>query len=117
MRYAGNLRLDMMDRDEGKLHFAYFEDLQEWKADAPLTYNVFDQSDGVLVEKLDYLVYRVTFGERQVVFELNDLSKVVPPPQVDRPGREISRTGVRQFRHALLSDLQSEAQGVPLHPG
>ena len=44
VRYAGNIRLDMMDRDKGKLHFAYFEDLQEWKADAPLTYNVFDQA-------------------------------------------------------------------------
>ena len=54
VRYAGNLRLDMMDRDKGKLHFAYFEDLQEWKADAPLTYNVFDQKDGVLVEKLEH---------------------------------------------------------------
>ena len=82
VRYAGNLRLDMMDRDKGKLHFAYFEDLQEWKAEAPLTYNVFDQADGVLVEKIDYLVYRVTFREKQVVFELNDLSKVVPPAHV-----------------------------------
>jgi hypothetical protein len=80
VRYAGNLRLDMMDRDKGKLHFAYFEDLQEWKADAPLTYNVFDTSDGVTVEKLDFLLYRVTYGEKSVVFELNDLSKVVPPP-------------------------------------
>ena len=43
VRYAGNLRLDMMDRDKGKLHFAYFEDLQEWKEDASLTYNAFDQ--------------------------------------------------------------------------
>ena len=92
----------MMDRDKGKLHFAYFEDLQEWKADAPLTYNVFDQSDGVLVEKLDYLVYRVTFGERQVVFELNDLSKVVPPPQVVGPdekylGPVFDDSGMRFF--------------------
>jgi hypothetical protein len=81
VRYAGNLRLDMMDRDKGKLHFAYFEDLQEWKADAPLTYRVFDQSDGVTVEKIDFLVYRVTYGEKSVVFELNDLSKVTPPAQ------------------------------------
>ena len=44
VRYAGNIRLDMMDRDKGKLHFAYFEDLQEWKEDAPLTYNVFEKS-------------------------------------------------------------------------
>jgi hypothetical protein len=102
VRYAGNLRLDMMDRDEGKLHFAYFEDLQEWKADAPLTYNVFTQADGVSVEKLDYLLYRVTLGERQVVFELNDLSKVVPPPQVVGPdekylGPVFDDSGMRFF--------------------
>lgn len=80
VRYAGNIRLDMMDRDQGKLHFAYFEDLQEWKEDAPITYKVFERSDGVAVDKIDRLVYRVTLGERQVVFELNDLSHVVPPP-------------------------------------
>ena len=102
VRYAGNIRLDMMDRDKGKLHFAYFEDLQEWKADAPLTYNVFDQADGVLVEKIDYLVYRVTFGEKQVVFELNDLSKVVPPAHVIGPdekylGPMFDDSGMRFF--------------------
>ena len=102
VRYAGNLRLDMMDRDKGKLHFAYFEDLQEWKADAPLTYNVFDQKDGVLVEKIEPLVYRVTFGERQVVFELNDLSKVTPPAQFVTPdekylGPVFDDSGMRFF--------------------
>ena len=102
VRYAGNLRLDMMDRDKGKLHFAYFEDLQEWKADAPLTYNVFDQKDGVLVEKIEPLVYRVSFGERQVVFELNDLSKVTPPAQFVTPdekylGPVFDDSGMRFF--------------------
>jgi hypothetical protein len=102
VRYAGNVRLDMMDRDKGKLHFAYFEDLQEWKEDAPIIYKVFDQSDGVLVEKLERFVYRVTFGEKQVVFELNDLSKVVPPPQAIGPdekyiGPIFDDSGIRFF--------------------
>ena len=102
VRYAGNIRLDMMNRDKGKLHFAYFEDLQEWKADAPLTYKVFDQSDGVLVEKIEPLVYRVTFGEKQVIFELNDLSKVVPPPYAIGPdeqylGPVFDDSGIRFF--------------------
>ena len=30
VRYAGNIRLDVIDRDEGKVHFAYYEDLAEW---------------------------------------------------------------------------------------
>jgi hypothetical protein len=79
VRYAGNIRLDMMDRDQGKVHFAYFEDLQEWKEDAPMTYRVLDQSDGVLVERLERLVYRVAHAGKQVIFELNDLANVVPP--------------------------------------
>jgi hypothetical protein len=102
VRYAGNLRLDMMDRDEGKLHFAYFEDLQEWKEDAPLTYKAFDKSDGVTVEKTERLLYRVSYGERSVVFELNDLSKVTPPPQVVAPdekfiGPMFDESGMRFF--------------------
>jgi hypothetical protein len=102
VKYAGNIRLDMMDRDKGKLHFAYFEDLQEWKEDAPIIYKVFDASDGVLVEKMGYLVYRVTLGEKQVTFELNDLSKVVPPPHAIGPdekflGPIFDESGIRFF--------------------
>ncbi|MFL6797326.1 MAG: hypothetical protein ACJ8F3_07930 [Xanthobacteraceae bacterium] len=102
VRYAGNLRLDMMDRDKGKLHFAYFEDLQEWKADAPLTYRVFDATDGVSVEKIDLLVYRVTYGEKAVVFELNNLSNLKPPPQAIGPdeqfiGPMMDDSGIRFF--------------------
>jgi hypothetical protein len=102
VRYAGNLRLDMMDRDQGKVHFAYFEDLQEWTADAPITYRVFDQSDGVTVEKIDFLVYRVSYGEKSVIFELNDLSKVTPPPNAITPdekflGPVFDDSGIRFF--------------------
>lgn len=102
VRYAGNIRLDMMDRDSGKLHFAYFEDLQEWKADAPLTYNVFTEADGVKVEKIDRLVYRVTYLEKSVVFELNDLAAVTPPPHAVGPdekylGPVFDDSGIRFF--------------------
>lgn len=102
VRYAGNIRLDMMDRDQGKLHFAYFEDLQEWKEDAPITYNVFEKSDGVTVEKVDRLVYRVAHGDKQVIFELNDLSNVVPPPHAIGPdekfiGPIFDESGIRFF--------------------
>jgi len=30
IRYAGNIRFDVTDRDQGKVHFAYYEDLTEW---------------------------------------------------------------------------------------
>ena len=80
VRYSGNLRLDMMDRDQGKLHFAYFEEMQEWTKDALPSYKIFDRVDGVEVEKVEELIYRVSFRGKQVVFELNDLSKVMPLP-------------------------------------
>ena len=80
VRYAGNLRFDVKDRDDGQVHFAYFEDLAEWKDEAPVTHRIMGKMDGVEVEKMGTLVYRVTSGSRSVVFELNDLSGVKPPP-------------------------------------
>ena len=82
VRYAGNIRLDVVDRDQGKVNFAYYVDLAEWKDQDPITYILLDQRNGVKVEKLEPLVYRISYGTRSVVFELNDLSKVKPPPSV-----------------------------------
>jgi hypothetical protein len=101
-RYAGNIRLDTVTRDQGKVHFAYYKDLAEWKNEDPITYVVLDKSHGVAVEKLDRLVYRITFDGKSVVFELNDLSGVVPPPGVLAPeeryiGPIFDDSGVRFF--------------------
>jgi hypothetical protein len=79
VRYAGNIRLDAVDRDNGKVNFAYYPDLAEWKDEDPITYRLLDATHGVSVEKLEPLVYRVTYGRRGVVFELNDLRDVKPP--------------------------------------
>jgi hypothetical protein len=84
-RYAGNLRLDASDRDEGKLHFAYYEDLAEYKEQSPVQYQKLDASNGVMVEKLERLVYRVSYGDKSVVFRLNDLSDVKPPANIMGP--------------------------------
>jgi hypothetical protein len=78
-RYAGNIRLDASDRDAGKLHFAYYEDLAEWKPEQGVTHVVLDRAVGVTVEKRDRFLYRVAYGATAVEFALNDLSKVVPP--------------------------------------
>src|SRR5262249_50678200 len=85
VRYAGNMRLDVVDRDQGKLHFAYYEDLAEWREESPLTYVVLDDKKGVRVEKVAPLVYRVSYGDKSVMFELNDLSGVHPPPGIIGP--------------------------------
>ena len=102
IRHAGNIRLDTTDRDQGKLHFAYYEDLSEWKDKSETTYRLLDQSHGVSVEKIDRLVYRVSYGDKRVVFELNDLSKVTPPPQALGPdekflGPVFDESGIRFF--------------------
>ena len=81
IRYAGNLRLDIIDRDEGKVHFAYFEDLSEWTYyDESITHRILDDTFGVKVEKLDPLLYRISHGGKSVEFALNDLTNVKPPP-------------------------------------
>jgi hypothetical protein len=79
VRYSGNIRLDRSDRDDGKVHFAYYSDRGELQ-DEPGVYKLLGKDDGVTVEKLDRFLYRVSFREKTVLFELNDLSAVRPPP-------------------------------------
>lgn len=77
--YAGNFRLDPVDRDQGRIHFAYYEEAAAWKPDGPEHYLELDAAAGFTVERLGALAYAVTHGGRRVVFELNDLSAVRPP--------------------------------------
>ena len=79
IRYAGNIRLDASNRDEGKVIFAYFEDTSQWYDDAPVQHAILDASQGVSVEKVEPLVYRVSYQGKSVVFALNDLRTVKPP--------------------------------------
>src|SRR4051812_29783101 len=79
IRYAGNIRLDASNRDEGKVIFAYFEDTSQWYDDAPVQHAIVDASQGVTVEKVEPLVYRITYQGKSVVFALNDLRNVKPP--------------------------------------
>lgn len=79
MQYAGNIRLDTSDRDQGKVHFAYFEDLAEWKREPPVKHVLLGPDHGVKVERVEKLLYRITYGTRSVLFELNDLTGVTPP--------------------------------------
>ena len=72
--YNGNVRLDASDRDQGKLHFAYSENMEVWRRETTLTYRLLDASTGVTVEKLERFLYRVTYQGRSVLFALNDLT-------------------------------------------
>ena len=78
--FAGNIRLDPRDRDQGKVRFGYFQPPSEWKDEEGIEgYMLLDASHGVRVERIERLVYRVTHGAKSVVFALNDLSQVKPP--------------------------------------
>jgi hypothetical protein len=82
VRYAGNIRLDVIDRERGKVHFAYFEELSEWKDEEKIMHVVLDRARGVGVEKVNPLAYRITYGDKSVLFELNELSAVKPPAAI-----------------------------------
>lgn len=79
IEYAGNLRLAAIDRDKGILHFAYFAAANVSSSDGEMHYKKLTASDGVIVEKISALEYRVSFGAKQVTFHLNDLGDVEPP--------------------------------------
>ncbi len=87
--FAGNIRLDVLDRDSGKVHFAYYVDASEWEdgeAESDLKVGgILDGSNGVTVVRLEPLVYRVSQGRKSVVFALNDLSNVKPPANALAP--------------------------------
>jgi hypothetical protein len=84
-RYAGNIRLDASNRDDGKVIFAYYEELSEWRDESPVTHVILDASQGVTVENVERLVYRVSYGQKNVIFALNDLSQVKPPADAIGP--------------------------------
>src|SRR5262249_38897886 len=77
--YAGNIRIELGDDDKVTVHFVYYQDWSEWHQDTPLTHVVLDGSRGVAVEKLERLIYRLSYSGKSVIFALNDLSQVKPP--------------------------------------
>ena len=38
------IRLDVVDRDQGKVHSAYYEDLAGWKDEEPITHILLDRA-------------------------------------------------------------------------
>src|SRR5471030_3270292 len=50
--YAGNIRLDASDRDQGKVQFAYYEQTTGWFDETPSYFKTLDAPDGVKLEKV-----------------------------------------------------------------
>jgi hypothetical protein len=100
--YAGNIRLDASDRDQGKVQFGYYEQTNGWRDDTPITFRVLDASSGVKLEKVERFLYRLTYAGKSVLFELNDLSQVRPPAAALAPrekfiGPIFDDSGIRFF--------------------
>jgi len=100
--YAGNLRLAAQDRDKGVLHFAAFKQANQSRPAGRMLYKALTIKDGVKVEKLKPLSYRVTYKGKPVVFQLNDVSAVKPPKEIIAAGEKylglvVDESGLRFF--------------------
>ncbi|MBZ0217155.1 MAG: hypothetical protein K8F25_11415 [Fimbriimonadaceae bacterium] len=100
--YSGNMRLDVKDRDDGVLHFAYFDQPEDWNAELITEYRPLNADDGVVVEKVEDLVYRVTFAGKSTLFHLNDLRNVRPAANLIADGEDylgpvFDESGIRFF--------------------
>ncbi|MEC9343594.1 MAG: hypothetical protein VYD64_07080 [Pseudomonadota bacterium] len=86
VKYSGNIRLPVDERDKGLVEFIYFKSTNPWIFDPEDHHATLGADDGVMVEKVADLAYRVGHAGKSVVFELNDLSGVTPPPDALRDG-------------------------------
>lgn len=121
--YNGNIRLDASDRDKGKVHFAYSEDLADWREETDVIHVALDATNDVQVEKIERFLYRITFRGKSVLFELNDLTAVKPPdgtlgPDEQFVGPIFDESGLRFFlvfnnRLKLFHYILDETAGVP----
>ncbi len=87
-RYAGNIKIDAQLREEGKVAFTYYEDRPAWLPDKSGTSRILGAAEGVTVEKVDPLAYRIGYKNKSVVFALNDLSQARPPASALAPGEQ-----------------------------
>jgi hypothetical protein len=101
MRYAGNIRLDASDRDDGIVHFTYYRDAADQTRQNVRT-TTLGGTQGVVVDRIAPLTYRLSFAGRSVDFLLNDLSAVAPRAEIVRRdetyiGPIFDESGIRFF--------------------
>ena len=124
--YAGNIRLATANRDRGEVNFSYNEQPADWNEDSPNRHAALGAAQGVTVERLAPLVYRValspSLGGKSVTFVLNDLSQVRPPAGLlaadeNFIGPSFDESGIRFFlvfnaRLKVFHFLLDETAGV-----
>lgn len=86
----GNMRLGILDRDEGKMHFAYYYyvDNPSDPEEGDLQMLTLDAATGLTLEKVRPLCYRADWQGKKVLFQLNDLPQN-PPTQFNLPADEV----------------------------
>lgn len=85
IKYAGNLRFDIADRDAGIVHFSYFKEASGWQRDENGFTADLGRKDGVVLTRAGVLSYDLAFRGRTVRFELNDIGSAKPPAEAIRP--------------------------------
>ncbi|PLX38973.1 MAG: hypothetical protein C0606_00010 [Hyphomicrobiales bacterium] len=77
--YTGNVRLSVVDRDEGFVHFNFYKTFTRWRRDLDYRYKRYGPDDGVKIVKKGDFVYSVTFRDIERTFHLNDkLAREMP---------------------------------------
>jgi len=122
IRYAGNLRLAAAERDQGRVHFEYYQDRGGWSREGVAHTLVLGAAEGVGVERLEPYAYRVSYADRSVVFALNDLSLHKPPAGLVGGDEKLlgpifDESGIRFFlvyntRLKLFHYVLDESEGV-----
>ena len=113
--YAGNIRLAAANRDQGEVNFSYNEQPADWNEDPPNRHAALGAAQGVTVEKLAPLVYRIalsqSLGGKSVTFALNDLSQVKPPAGFLAADETFIGPSFDEFGHPLFPGVQHAAEG------
>ncbi len=105
VKYVGNIRLDALDRDKGLAHFVYFMAYTRWNEELVSKHHQMTSKEGLKIEKLAPLRYRLTFREKSVIFQLNDLAGVTPPGGLLRADEKyigpVYNSKIQQFHYIL----------------
>jgi hypothetical protein len=118
IQVSGNIRLDALDRDVGIAHFAYFSTYNRWNEELINNYKQLTITDGLKIEKIKPLRYKLSYDDKSVFFNLNDLSHIKPAiskirkdeqfigPVYDESGIQlylVYNKNIKQF-HYILND-------------
>lgn len=106
-KYSGNFRLHPVQRDEGKITFAYFDaSNRSW-----IRYRHLGAKDNVIVESVADLTYSVRFRQRTVLFHLNSVNQESPSAQILRAGEEFVGRSFDESGLVLLLVFNHQSNG------